>query len=51
MLDTLAVMVGYYDFLPSSEFKSEGFRLEELVRFSHEHSLLGYLTNGYYTGT
>lgn len=34
MLDSLAVMTGYYDFLPSPEFKSEGFRLEELVRSS-----------------
>ena len=36
VLDHLAVMVGYYDFLPDRQFKSEGYRLEELVRFPHE---------------
>ena len=27
-------MVGYYDFMPDRQFKSEGYRLEELVRSS-----------------
>lgn len=31
LVDTFAVMVGYYDFLPSRQFKSEGYRIEELV--------------------
>jgi len=30
MCDRLAVMVGYYDYLPDRQYKSEGYRLEEL---------------------
>jgi hypothetical protein len=34
LMDTFAVMIGYYDYLPGREFRSEGYRLEELVSLS-----------------
>jgi len=30
LINRLSVMVGYYDFMPDRQFKSEGYRLEEL---------------------
>ena len=38
MRDRLAVMVGYYDYLPARQYKSEGYRLEEMVRPLHQCS-------------
>jgi len=38
LVDTFAVMVGYYDFLPSRQFKSEGYRIEELGPIPFEQS-------------
>jgi len=49
LLDRLAVMVGYYDFLPDRQFKNEGYRLEELVRSPHERSHIMYPSNNHAT--
>ena len=40
LVDRFAVTIGFYDCLPDRKYKSEGYRLEELVRSSHQHSRL-----------
>jgi len=37
LIDRLAVMVGYYDYMPDRRFKSEGYRLEEMGPSHKEH--------------